>query len=65
MFTIEKDFEEELKRLREENEELNKEKNHRWKNMFMVIKDNRIHRKQNKKLLKNLHLHIDKAKSST
>jgi hypothetical protein len=51
---IEKDYLGELERLTGENEAMRKDKDHRWRNMFMLIKDNRIHRKQNKKLLKNI-----------
>lgn len=51
---MEKEYMTEAKRLQSENDELKKDKEHRWRNMYMLIKDNRIYRKQNKKLLKTL-----------
>jgi hypothetical protein len=53
----------EIKRLQGENEELKKDKEHRWRNMFMLIKDNRIHRRQNKKLLKSIDYEMEKSKA--
>ncbi len=50
----------ELKRLQGENEELRKDKDHRWRNMFMLIKDNRIHRRQNRKLLTSISYEMEK-----
>jgi hypothetical protein len=47
-----------MKRLQAENEDLKKDKEHRWRNMFMLIKDNRIYRKKNKKLVKSIHYEL-------
>ena len=44
---------------------MKKDKNHRWRNMFMLIKDNRIHRKKNKKLIKCIDQELEKSKNIT
>lgn len=57
---MEREYINELKRLQAENEELKKDKEHRWRNMFMLIKDNRIHRRQNKKLHISINYEMEK-----
>lgn len=59
---IEKEYVATLKSLQAENEELRRDKDHRWRNMFMLIKDNRVHRKQNKKLIKSIEYEMEKNK---
>ena len=59
---IEKDYVDVLKRLQEENEELKRDKEHRWRNMFMVIKDNRVHRKRNQKLTKSIYEELERSR---
>lgn len=44
---------------------MKKDKNHRWRNMFMLIKDNRIYRKKNKKLIKCIDQELEKSKNIT
>lgn len=39
---------------------MKKDRDHRWRNMFMLIKDNRVHRKQNRKLLKTATMEMEK-----
>jgi hypothetical protein len=57
---MEKSYIEEIKRLQADVEEMRKDKEHRWRNMYMLIKDNRIYRKKNKKLLKSVELEMEK-----
>ena len=58
---LEKEYVAEIKRLQAENEELRRDKEHRWRNMFMLIKDNRIHRKKNKKLMKSVQYEMERG----
>lgn len=41
---------------------LEKEKNNKWKNLYIVVKDNRVMKKQNNKLIKMLNSEQEKVK---
>ena len=41
---------------------LEKEKNNKWKNLYIVVKDNRVMKKQNNKLIKMLNSEQEKVR---
>ncbi len=58
----EKELIERISSLEKTIEILDKEKNNKWKNLFIVVKDNRVLKKQNNKLIKMLNSEQEKVR---